>query len=64
MADSITLSIEDAQWLGEFLHDVLNDDFMGAYQREIVGPIPAGVAAAFDLDDETLALFDPQPEDD
>lgn len=60
---TLTLSIEAAQWLGEFLHDVLNDDFMGAYQREVVGPIPAEIAAAFDLSAETLALFDPSLDD-
>ncbi len=47
---TIKLPHDAAEWLHVFLADVLNDDFMGAYQRKSVGPVPGEIVAAFDLD--------------
>lgn len=47
---TITLPHAAAEWLVTFMSDVLNDDFLGEYQREHVGPIPGAVVEAFNLD--------------
>jgi hypothetical protein len=60
----VLLPFEDAQWLGEFLHDVLDPNSLSDYMCQLIGPIPAGIIEAFDLDPDDMAeWFDPQPED-
>lgn len=46
-------------WLRTFLHDTLNVDFLGEYQRECVGPIPPDVAAWAEVDADLFPQAQP-----
>ncbi len=48
--DRSCLTRDAWQWLHDFMHDTLNPDFLGDYQREQVGPIPDEIVRMFDLD--------------
>ena len=49
-AELLPISVESIAWLRQMLTDVLNDDFLGAYPREQVGPVPADLCVWADVD--------------
>lgn len=55
MSAELPISAETAEWLKQALADTFNDDFMGAYQRDQVGPVPADLCEWAGIDSELFA---------
>lgn len=64
MSVELPISAETAEWLKQALVDTFNDDFMGAYQREQVGPVPADLCEWAGIDPVLFMEFEPEEADD
>jgi len=55
MSAELPISAESAEWLRQALRDTFNADFMGDYQREVVGEVPADVCDWASIDPDLFS---------
>ena len=58
MSAELPISAETAEWLKQALADTFNDDFMGTYQRGVVGPVPADLCEWAGIDPVPFMEFE------
>jgi len=63
MSAELPISAESAEWLRQALRDTFNADFMGAYQREQVGPVPADLCEWAGIDPVLFMEHEAEPDD-